>query len=156
MENKEKMTLKDITGNYQLERVFEDIHEYEVYFEFSNHESVDKLSPNLLRISFKLNGRKIEILYPDDERVVEFVIPISESQNNPQEKRKLTKRYIEEFGDFIPKIRLSLKNQIAANNKIIGPSKKIKRELDLAVKRRRASAVSKAKALGRSGTNEKK
>lgn len=155
MKNKEKLILRDVQGSYLLERIFEDIHEYEVYFEFSNQESVDRLTPNVLRFSFKLNGRKIEIFYPDDERVVEFIIPISESQNNPQGKRKLTKRYIDEFADFIPKIRLSLKNQIAANNKIIGPNEKIKRDLDEAIRKRRTLAASRAKKMIKKKGHEK-
>jgi len=156
MTNKEKMTHKDTFGSYMLERIFEDIHEYEVYFEFSNQESADKLSPNILRFSFKLNGRRIEIFYPDDERVVEFIIPITKSQDNPKSKRKLTKRYIDEFADFIPKIRLSLKNQIAANNKVIGPNEKIKRDLGEAVRKRRALAAYKAKKMIKKKRNEKK
>ncbi len=142
-----KTELKDDFGNFLLERVFKDVHEYEIYFEFSNKESADKLSPNRLRFLFKLNGRRLEIFYPDEERVVEFMIPISKSQDNPHTKRKLTKRYINEFGDFIPKVRLSLKNQIAANNKVIGPSDEIVLDLNEAVKRRRAVAAAKAKGI---------
>ena len=80
--------LKDTLGSYTLEKVFEDIHEYEIYFEFSNKGSADSLSPNRLRVSFKLNGRKQEIFYPDDERIVELIIPITKLQNNPRTKAK--------------------------------------------------------------------
>lgn len=144
-----KEVIRDGSGAYILERVFEDIHEYEIYFEFANKDSADKLTPNRLRISFKLNGRKMELLYPDNERVVEIIIPITKAQNNPRSKDKLKRRYIEEYADLVPKIRLSLKNQIAANNKVLGPAQKIKRELDLATKKRRTAAVRKAKKMAK-------
>ncbi len=144
---KYRSELKDSTSSYILERVFEDIHEYEIYFEFSNKNSVDKLSLNRLRIIFKLNGRKLELYYPDNERTVELIVPITKKQNNPHAKAKLTKRYFDEYGDLIPKINLSLKNQLAATNKIIGPAEKIKKDLSSAIRNRRTVATRKAKKI---------
>ena len=144
---KNKPMFKDITGNYILESVFRDVHEYEVYFEFSNKDCIDRLSPNRLRVSFKLNGKKQELYFPDDGRMIELIIPITKGQNNPRTKAKLTKRYIHEFGDLVPKIRLSLKNQIAANNKVLGSSNRVILALNESAKKRRASAVRKARNI---------
>ncbi|MBT4761914.1 MAG: hypothetical protein HOO06_09480 [Bdellovibrionaceae bacterium] len=147
MNKKPKSLIKDITGSYILEKVFEDIHEYEVYFEFSNSDKLDKLSPNKFRVKFKLNGRQQEFHYPDNERVIELIIPIKAIQNNPHTKAKLTKKYFDEYCDFIPKVRLALKNQIAANNKIIGTSSRIEGHLKKAVKKKRTSALRRAKKI---------
>ena len=73
--------------------------------------------------------------------------PSARPKTTPRPKESLTKRYIDEFGDFIPKIHLSLKNQIAANNKIIGPTKAIKTYLAKAIKERRRLAFQKAKDI---------
>lgn len=144
-----KSKLKDEFGGYLLERVFTDVHEYETYFEFSNKESVDKLSPNVLRISFKLNGRKVEMIFPDNERVVEIVIPITKASDNPRKKSELTKRYITEYADVIPIIRLSMKNQFAAMNKVIGSGTNVKKELDKISRNKRAAAVRKVKSMAK-------
>lgn len=150
-----KNKLKDITGSYLLERVFDDIHEYEVYFEFSNLDKIDKLTPNKLRVKFKLNARQPEMVYPDNERVVELVVPLKKGQNNSQSRAKLSNRYFSEYCDLIPKIRLSIKNQIAANNKVIGPSQKIETHLKKAIKKKRTDANTRARKIANTKTNKK-
>ena len=142
-----KYKLKDMTGGYLLERVFKDIHEYEVYFELSNSCKIDKLAPNKLKIKFRVGGEFPEIFYSDNERTIELIVPIKSSQNNRQMKENLSKRYIDEYCDLIPKIRLSIKNQLTATNKVIGPSKKTKTYLKKAILKRRNASAKEAKRI---------
>lgn len=146
---RKKRIPRDTTGNYILESIFKDVHEYDVYFEFANHDRIDQLSPNCLQIQFKLNIKNLALHFPDNERMIELVIPITKKQNNARTKATLTKRYIDEFGDLIPKIRLSLQNQIAANNKVLGPSAIVKKALDETAQNRRAAAKKKVKEIAK-------
>ena len=133
--------------NYILESIFQDIHEYEAYFEFFNIASIGKITPNELQITFDLNIKNLALRFSDNERLITLAIPITKSQNNLRSKTKLTKRYIDEFGDLIPKIRLSIQSQIAAYGKVIGPDAKIKLILDRSAKRKRTAAIKKAKNM---------
>ena len=132
-------------GNYTLDLIFQDIHEYQSYFEFFNIDSIGKISPNEFQITFDLNIKEPKLKFPDDERLIKLVIPIKKSQNNSHSKAKLTKRYIDEYGDLIPKIRLSIQSQIAAFGKVLGSDPKVKSALELSAKKKRMAAIEKAK-----------
>ena len=147
MKRKAKCELKDVAGGYLLDRVFKDIHEYEIYFEFSNSGKLDNLAPNKIKVKFKVNGVLPELFYPDNERTVELIVPIRLSQNNRQTKQNLSKKYLDEYSDLIPKIRFSIKNQITANNKVIGSSKKVESYLKEAIHKRRNASAKKAKKM---------
>ena len=147
MRRKNKSIIRDVTGSYILASVFKDIHEYDAYFEFSNRDGIDQLSPNRLRITFNLNTKTPELYFPDSERVIKLVIPITKRQNNARTKMKLTKDYIDDFCDLIPKIRLSLQNQIAANNKVLGPDPIVKKVIDKAAQQKRGMARKKVKNM---------
>ena len=150
MVKKQKSSLqipKDKLGNYILESVFDDIHEYEAYFGFFNKLGFDKLSPQRLRIEFKLNARKIEMVFINKENLVEILVPINKSQNNTHSRLDLTKRYLNDFSDIIPKVQLSLQNQFTAISKVLGSDSKVESALKKLARKKRNKAIEEAGSI---------
>lgn len=126
---------------YDLKEIFEDSYEHEVYFELVNSISVLDLCPGGIEIEFSLKVRQPRLSFPDNEpKLVKIIIPITKSQNSPRKKSELRSRYFQKYCELVPKMRLSIKNQLAALRKdLVNP--KEASLIDKEVRRLRASGL---------------
>ncbi|MCJ8278063.1 MAG: hypothetical protein HRT44_05945 [Bdellovibrionales bacterium] len=141
---------------YNLKEMFEDSYEHEVYFELVNSISVLDLCPSDIEIEFSLKVKQPRLSFPDSEpKLVRVIVPLAKSQNNPRKKSELRVRYFHQYGELVPKMRLSIKNQLAALRKdLVSPAEQ--RIIDREVKRLRASGLRKTKAKLSQGVTRKK
>ena len=143
--NKKKLKKFLVADAYDLKAIFKDSYEYEVYFELVNSTRILDLCPTDIEVEFSLKIKKLRLSFPDSEpKLVKVMIPITKTQDNPKKRLELEGQYLEQYGELVPKMRLSVKNQLAALRKdLINPKEAA--FIDKKVKELRKSGLQKTK-----------
>ncbi len=116
--NKKKLKKDLVFGAYDLKAIFEDSYEYEVYFKLANSGRILDLCPTEMEVEFSLKIKQLRLSFPDSEpKLVRVMIPINKAQNNTKKRAELRGRYFQQYCELIPKMRLSIKNQLTALKK---------------------------------------
>ena len=115
---KKKNVERLVVGDYVLREVFEDSYEYEIYFKLVNSIDISDICPSNFEIDFSTKIKQPRLSFPEnDPKLVKIIIPISKAHNNPRKISEIRTQNFHKYADLVPKIKLSLKNQIAALRK---------------------------------------
>ena len=133
-------------GDYILREIFEDSYEHEVYFNLVNSVDISDLFPSDIEIEFSIRAKRTRLSFPHGHpELVRVTIPINKAQNNARKRSELITQNIYKYSDLVPRIQLSLKNQVAALRKDL-INEKERALISRKVRRVRAAGIRQTRA----------
>ena len=109
-----------ILNAYDIPTIFEDSYEHKVYFELVNSINILELCPSEIEVEFSMKSKQLRLSFPNNKPdLVKVIVPITKTQNNRKKRLELRDCHLKQYGELVPKMRLSIKNQLAAMRKTL-------------------------------------
>jgi hypothetical protein len=135
---------KTLSSGYLLNEVFEDIYDYEEYFQLINDIDVRDLCPSEIDIVVTTKVKSVRLRFPeDDPKLIEVLVPrYRNSKQSAKKTAEVRERYFKKYASIVPKVKIEIKDVLAMKRKIL-VSDKEEVYIGEKIKKKRASGLKK-------------
>ena len=105
-------------GAYVLKEIFQDFYEHEVYFSLVSSVDLVDICPSRMEVELSSQVSRTQLYFPEDcPDLLRIIVPLPSKKMGKEKREKLSEKNVHHYADLVLKIRLSLKNQMAALRK---------------------------------------